>query len=95
MPYETRDNSGSLFVNDKKEKDSHPDRSGKAMIGGVEYYVSGWLKESAGGKKFLSLAFKPVQSSQDRGDGWHIEPKKAKPKPAPVADKFEDDDIPW
>ena len=57
MAYEQRDNSGSIFVNDRKEKDTHPDRSGTAMIDGVMYYVSGWIKEGQKGK-FMSLAFK-------------------------------------
>ena len=57
MAYEQRDNSGSIFVNDRKEKDTHPDRTGTAMIDGVMYYVSGWIKQ--GSKvQFLSLAFK-------------------------------------
>jgi len=51
------DNSGALYVNDKKEKDSHPDRNGSALIGGVEYWVSGWIKEGNSGK-FMSLAFR-------------------------------------
>lgn len=58
MAYELRDNSGSLFLNSKKEKETHPDRTGTAMIDGVTYYVSGWLKKSQGGQQFLSLAFK-------------------------------------
>jgi hypothetical protein len=57
VAYEQRDNSGTIFVNDRKEKETHPDRSGTAMIDGVMYYVSGWIKEGAKGK-FLSLAFK-------------------------------------
>ena len=51
------DNSGALYVNDKKEKDSHPDRNGSATIDGVEYWISGWIKEGNSGK-FMSLAFR-------------------------------------
>ncbi len=57
MAYEQRDNSGTIFVNDRKETDKHPDRTGTAMIDGVMYYVSGWIKEGQKGK-FMSLAFK-------------------------------------
>lgn len=57
MAYEQRDNSGTMFVNDRKEKDTHPDRTGTAMIDGVMYYVSGWIKQGNKGP-FLSLAFK-------------------------------------
>lgn len=62
---EQRDNSGILFVNDRKEKDSHPDRTGTAMIDGVEYYVSAWTKQGKKGP-FLSLAFKPKNEGQSR-----------------------------
>jgi len=62
---EKRDNSGALFVNDRKEKDTHPDRTGQATIDGVDYWVSGWLKESAAGKKFLSLAFKRKETKAE------------------------------
>lgn len=61
MAYEQRDNSGSLFVNNRKEKETHPDRTGKAMIGGVMYYVNGWLKKTGEGETWLSLSFKPIE----------------------------------
>jgi hypothetical protein len=60
MAYEQRDNSGTIFKNDRKEKETHPDRTGTAMIDGVEYYISGWLKSGARGQ-FLSLSFKRKQ----------------------------------
>ena len=57
---EKRENSGALFANDKREKETHPHYNGKATINGVEYYVSSWIKEGKNGK-FQSLSFKPVQ----------------------------------
>ena len=63
MAYEQRDNSGSIFVNDRKEKETHPDRTGTAMIDGVMYYVSGWIKQGSKGQ-FLSLAFKRKEEKQ-------------------------------
>ncbi len=57
MAYEQKDMSGAIFVNNRKEKDSHPDRTGTAMIDGKMYYISGWLKDGAKGK-WMSLSFK-------------------------------------
>jgi hypothetical protein len=57
---EKRDNSGALFTNDKREKETHPHYQGKATIAGVDYYVSAWIKDGQKGK-FQSLSFKPVQ----------------------------------
>lgn len=77
MAYELKDNSGSLFKNDRREKDTHPHATGTALIGGVEYWVSAWTKDGAKGK-FQSLAFKvkeerreqakPAKTSYDRDD---------------------------
>lgn len=58
MAYEQRDMSGSLFRNDKREKDSHPNATGSALIDGVEYWVSSWTKTDKNGHKWQSLAFK-------------------------------------
>lgn len=59
MAYEQRDNSGSLFKNDKKESDNHPDYNGSAMVNGAEVWMSAWLKTASNGKKFMSFSFKP------------------------------------
>jgi hypothetical protein len=74
MSYEQRDNSGSVFVNDRKDKDTHPDRTGTAMIDGKNYWISGWIKKDRNGKSFMSLAFKPKE-----------EQKPAPKKPDPIS----------
>jgi hypothetical protein len=48
--------TGSISKNKNKEKDVQPDYRGSAMIGGVGYWVSGWVNEGSDGK-YLSLKF--------------------------------------
>jgi hypothetical protein len=64
MAYEQKDFSGSLFKNDKKESDNHPNAKGSAKIGGVEYWVAAWTKKDKNGNPWQSLAFKPKDQQQ-------------------------------
>lgn len=62
-------NSGALFQNDRKEKNSHPDFKGQCTIKTpdgelVEYWVSGWEKNGRRGP-FLSLSFTPKEERKD------------------------------
>ncbi len=59
---EAVDMAGSLFKNDRKSKDTHPDLTGNAMIDGVEYYLSAWRKAGAKGD-FYSLSVRPKDST--------------------------------
>jgi hypothetical protein len=59
VAYEMKDNSGSLWVNDRKDRDEHPDRTGSLMVAGTEYWLNGWLKKTKDGKPYLSLSVKP------------------------------------
>ena len=97
MAYEQKDNSGSLFKNDKKTTDSHPNARGSAMIGGVEFWVSAWTKKDKNGNPWQSLAFTKKEPKQD------ADPKPAaQPKASPTSAGKRDggviemsDDIPF
>jgi hypothetical protein len=52
-------NRGALFKNDDKQDDKDRDYSGTLNIAGTDFWVSGWVKTSKAGKKFLSLSVKP------------------------------------
>lgn len=55
-------NSGALFVNDRKSSPNQPDYRGNADIEGVDYWVSAWVK-STGKGNILSLAFTPKSAT--------------------------------
>ena len=58
MAYEPKDNSGSLFKNDKREKETHANARGSARIEGVDYWVDAWTNTANNGDKYQSLKFK-------------------------------------
>jgi len=57
-------NRGSIFKNEKKTEDRHPDMSGSINIDGVEYWISGWKKASKGGANFISLSVRPKEQTR-------------------------------
>ena len=79
MAFEIKDNSGSLFKNDRKTEESHPQAKGSAKINGIEYWVSAWTKITKDGVKWQSLSFTA---------------KDAKPKQHKSFDDITDN-IPW
>jgi hypothetical protein len=82
MAYEQNDMSGSLFKNDRREKDSQPNARGSCKIDGVEYWVSAWTKKDKNGNPWQSLAFTPKAQNEARSE-------------APVSDVPFSDDIPF
>lgn len=87
MAFEHKQNSGSLFANQYKTEDKHPDHQGSCKIKCIEcgheqeWKISAWindLKESAG--KYFGLSFSIYQ---------------AKEQSTPVGEKVIDDDIPF
>jgi len=79
MAYEAKPGTFSLFKNQNKQKETHPDYSGDGKdLDGNEIYVSAWLKDGKNGK-FMSCSFKPKEAKQ-----------AVKQEPAPVNDDLSD-----
>ena len=56
MAFEHKPNSGSIFPNDYKERDTQPDWTGSAMINGEEYRLAAWNNEGRN-KDYISIKF--------------------------------------
>ena len=74
-------NRGLLSRNDKQGNEARPDYRGSINVAGVEYWISGWLREGREGtklqgQKYMSLSVQPKDASY---------PAAGAPAPAPVA----------
>ena len=104
MAFEQRHNSGALFPNDRKEKETHPDFKGDFNIDGVNFWISAWRKDGKRGEFFsLSVEKKkaPDVSSQvdgkprTKGDEYRAARDASHKPSAPPMDDFPDDSIPF
>ena len=55
-----KNNSGSLFKNDKKQTEKQPDYNGTIKVDGKEYKLAAWIKESKSGMKYFSISAQEV-----------------------------------
>ena len=84
MAYEPKAGSFSLFKNDRKEKETHPDYKGDGVdLNGNAVWVSAWIKPGAKGK-FMSCS---MQIKEQQANKPTANPKDSTP--------MEDDDIPF
>jgi hypothetical protein len=65
---EQKDNQGAIWGNKKKKKDTHPDFTGQAVIGGVEYWVSAWKRAPDGNPAAPSLKFSFTQKEEPNNE---------------------------
>lgn len=79
--FELKNNSGTLFLNEKKTETKHPDYKGKALIFGKPCWISAWIKISQKGTKYISVAIteplqkpKPIETTQETFDEGYGEP---------------------
>ena len=90
-----RDNGGSMWKNDRKEKPTHPDFTGSVTIAGKDYWLSGWLRQAPSGNRYTSLAFKAKAPKPE-----YVAPKSnAQPggqvEREPGSDDDRQEEIPW
>lgn len=85
MAWETRDNTGSAFKNQRKESEKHADYTGEAMVDGTMKWVNIWVKKDKNGNAWFSFSFRDKQSN-----GGNAGYKKENTKQEVV-----DDDIPF
>ncbi len=90
MPQYDNELSGALFKNDKNGNEKRPDYRGQCEIAGIEYWVSGWIKEpKSGGAKFMSLRFEAKEKEAKGAKAG------ARPEPQPAGFDDFDSDIPF
>jgi len=67
MGYTQKDNSGVAFNNERKERDSQPDITGKGMIFGKEVSIAMWKNTSKNGKPYLAWKVgEPYRKTEDQ-----------------------------
>ena len=92
MAWEPKAGSLSLFKNDRKEKDSHPDYKGDGLdLEGNAVWISAWIKEGAKGK-FMSLSIQKKEQQAAPRQAVRQAPQ-AQQRPAPDFDDV--DSIPF
>jgi hypothetical protein len=64
MAYEQRDNSGSMFKNNRKENDRQADMTGSIMVDGAEYWLNAWRKVDKNGNPWYSFSVKKKEQRQ-------------------------------
>ncbi len=93
MAYEMRPGSGSLFRNDKKTTDKHPNLKGKVMLpNGEVRWLSAWSKKTASGDTWLSISVGDLV--QQAGGGMVLDSHN-QAKGNGYAPQGADDDIPF
>ena len=60
-------NRGSIWKNDKKDTEKHPDFTGTLNVNGVEFWVSAWKRKADASEKTPALNFS-VKPKEDRGN---------------------------
>ena len=89
MAYQIREGQGSLFANEDKETERHPDYTGNVRLGGVLYRLAAWNRRAASGTEYLAISAKPERPRDDAATA-----NSPAASPAEASQEF-NDDIPF
>ncbi len=79
-------NRGSIWKNEDRKSDSHPQFKGSAEVNGVEYWVSGWLRKADANPKAPAMSFSFTAKEEQSA---------RKPTPSPSIGNDDLEDIPF
>ena len=82
-------NRGSIWKNDKKETEKHPDYTGSLNVDGVDYWVSAWRRKEGDNPKAPALRF-----AVKRKDAPPVQKASPNKQNSPAAFQDMDDDLP-
>lgn len=87
MPFEQKPNSGTLWINDRKQAETHPDYKGDLLIsrellqkiaqyGEAKIEISAWIGETKNGKPRISITCKePYQRDSAKTEQTYYAPE--------------------
>ena len=71
-----RDNDLVVFANERKRSDRDPDYTGQGLVGGIDHWVSMWVKRSKKtGEEFFSLSLRPKDEQRKQEYSQQEEPR--------------------
>ena len=66
MNEKNKPNTGALFQNDRKEKETHPDLKGTLDVEGQKYWLSAWRNVSKAGNKYWSVSIQKKENIEEQ-----------------------------
>ena len=89
-------NRGSIWKNEKKDKDTHPDFTGSLNVNGVEYWVSAWKRKEGAAAKAPALSFS-IKPKDEQPQRQQAAPRRPDPISTgrPRQSDMNDDDVPF
>jgi hypothetical protein len=87
-------NRGSIWKNEKKELDTHPDFTGSLDVNGVQYWVNAWKRKEGAGERSPALTFS-IRPKDQQSISQQAVAKIRKPDPISSGRPPFDDEVPF